>query len=225
VIPVQTVDARLTGRIYQDTMERICALVPRAGDPSWTTGVPACPGWTIRDVVAHMAAVAEDWADQTLTGAPTDEQTAEHIARFADRTTTQLLEAWSAATTLLQRMAATEGLSPPLGDIACHEHDIRAALDCAGARDSAAVWHTSDQLIPMLQPTRPVRITVEDGEYLCGPAEGPEIGLTTTRFEALRWRTGRRSRAQLATMDWTGDPAPIIDELYLFGPTPVDLVE
>lgn len=222
---MQTVDARLTSRIYRDTKERICALLPGADHPSWAISVPACPGWTIRDVVAHMTAVAEDWADGTLSGAPTDEQTAEHVARFADRNTEQLLEAWTAATARLQRMAATDGLSPPLGDIACHEHDIRGAIDRAGARESAAVWHTSDRLIPMLQPSRPVRITVEDGEYLCGPAEGPEIGLITTRFEALRWRTGRRSRAQLAAMNWTGDPAPIIEELFLFGPTLVDLVE
>ena len=222
---MQTVDTRLTSRIYQDTKERICALLPRSEDPSWAISVPACPGWTIRSVVAHLAAVAEDWVDGTLTGAPTDEQTAEHIARFADRTTTQLLDAWTTATRLLQQAAATDGLSPPLGDITCHEHDIRGALDRAGARESAAVWHTSDRLIAMLQPSRPLRITVEDGEYLCGAAEGPEIGLTTTRFDALRWRTGRRSRAQLAAMNWSGDPAPIIEELYLFGPAPVDLVE
>ncbi|WP_228032600.1 maleylpyruvate isomerase N-terminal domain-containing protein [Mycolicibacterium sp. P9-22] len=222
---MQTVDARLTSRIYLDTKERICALLPGADHPSWAISVPACPGWTVRDVVAHMTAVAQDWADGTLSGAPTDEQTAEHVARFADRNTAHLLEAWTAATARLQQMAATDGLSPPLGDIACHEHDIRGALDRAGARESAAVWHTSDRLIPMLQPSRPVRITVEDGEYLCGPAEGTEIGLTTTRFEALRWRTGRRSRAQLAAMNWSGDPAPIIEELYLFGPTLVDLVE
>ena len=222
---METVDARLTSRIYQDTKERICALLPKAGDPGWATSVPACPGWTMRDVVAHLTAVAEDWAAGALTGAPTDEQTAEHVARFADRTTTQLLQAWTAATSCLQRRAATDGLSPPLGDITCHEHDIRGALDRAGARESAAVWHTSDRLIAMLQPSLPVRITVEDGEYLCGSAEGPEIGLITTRFEALRWRTGRRSRAQLASMNWSGDPAPIIDELHLFGPAAFDLVE
>lgn len=222
---METVDARLTSRIYQDTKERICALLPDTADSPWATSVPACPGWTIRDVVAHLTAVAEDWADRTLTGAPTDEQTAEHVARFTGRSTTRLLEAWTAATTRLQHMAASDGLNPPLGDITCHEHDIRGALDRPGARESAAVWHTSDRLIPMLQPSRPVRITVEDGEYLCGPAEGPELSLSTTRFEAVRWRTGRRSRAQLAAMKWSGDPAPIIDELYLFGPTPVDLVE
>lgn len=222
---MQTVDARLASRIYQDTEERIRGLMSGPEDPSWAVEVPACPGWTVRHVVAHLTGVAEDWADRTVAGAPTDEQTAEHVARFANRDTTALLQAWTDATTRLHRMAATDGVSPPLGDITCHEHDIRGALDRTGARNSAAVWHTSEQLIQMLQPSRPLRITVEDGEYRCGPADGAQIGLTTTRFEVLRWRTGRRSRAQVAAMDWAGDPAPIIDELHLFGPTPVDLVE
>ncbi len=128
---MQTVDARLTSRIYRDTKERICALLPSADHPSWAISVPACPGWTIRDVVAHMTAVAEDWADGTLSEAPTDEQTAEHVARFADRNTEQLLEAWTAATARLQRMAATDGLSPPLGDIAPTTSTISAAPSTA----------------------------------------------------------------------------------------------
>ena len=49
----------------------------------WNKAVPACPGWSVRDVVAHMTAVAEDWAAGSLAGPPTDEQTAAHVARFA----------------------------------------------------------------------------------------------------------------------------------------------
>ena len=71
----------------------------------------------------------------------------------------------------------------------------------------------------------PLRVTVEDGEYRSGPDDKPEIALRTTRFEALRWRTGRRSRAQLAAMDWSNDPTPVLDHLYLFGPANADLVE
>lgn len=211
--------------MYQDTQARICALLPDPDDPHWSDEVPACPGWSIRDVVAHLTAVAQDWAARTLSGAPTDEQTAEHIARFAHHSTADLLSAWTAAASELHRSAAADGLHPPLADITCHEHDIRGALGRPGARESAAVWHASDRLIPMLAPPRPLRITVEDGEYVCGPDRGTEIQLTTTRFEALRWRTGRRSRAQLAAMDWSEDPTPIIEELYLFGPAAVDLME
>jgi hypothetical protein len=66
---------------------------------------------------------------------------------------------------------------------------------------------------------------VEDGQYRSGPDDGTEILLRTTRFEALRWRTGRRSRAQLAAMDWSGNPTPVLDHLYLFGPADANVVE
>ena len=87
--------------------------------------------------------------------------------------------------------AETRGLEPPLGDITSHEHDIRGALGRPGARDSAAVRHSSDKLLGILLPRKPVRVIVEDGQYRCGPPDADEIVLRTTRFEALRWRTGR----------------------------------
>ena len=122
-------------------------------------------------------------------------------------------------------LAATNGVEPPLGDIVSHEHDIRAALGCPGARDSAAVWDTADRLLAMLTTPLPMRVTVEDGDYRSGPDGEPEICLRTTRFEALRWRTGRRSRTQMAALDWSGDPTPVLDQLYIFGPATFDLVE
>ena len=122
-------------------------------------------------------------------------------------------------------MAETAGSNRRVGDITSHEHDVRAALGRPGARDSAAVWYSSDRLLTNLRTPVPLRVTVEDAEYRSGPDDGAEIRLRTTRFEALRWRTGRRSRAQLAAMDWSGDPAPVLDHLYMFGPADIDVVE
>jgi uncharacterized protein (TIGR03083 family) len=215
-------------RLYQETRERIVALVSGPDKAAWSVPVTACPGWSVRDVVAHLVAVAEDWATGRLAGAPTDEETAAQIARFGGCHTAEILVSWTEAGARLDEMAETAGLAPPLGDITCHEHDIRAALGLPGARDSAAVWCISDQLLAALRTPVPLRVTVEDGQYRSGPedpAEGPEIRLSTTRFEALRWRTGRRSRAQLAALNWSGDPTPVLDHLYMFGPAQADLIE
>ncbi|TFV54889.1 maleylpyruvate isomerase family mycothiol-dependent enzyme [Mycobacterium sp. PS03-16] len=218
-------DAQRSARLYQDTRERIVLLVSGLGDAGWQTPVPACPGWSIRDVVSHLAAVAEDWASGRLAGAPSDEETAEHVARYRDRDTAGLLDTWHAAAAQLERLAHTRALVPPLGDVVTHEHDIRAALDRPGARDTAAVRVVSDQLLTMLAPPVPLRVIVEDAEYRSGPTDGSEIRLRTNRFESVRWRTGRRSRAQLAAMDWSADPAPVLDHLYQFGPATADLRE
>ena len=62
---VSVTDARLTARLYQETRERISKLVTGTDDAALSTAVAACPGWSGRDVVAHVAAVADDWAQTT----------------------------------------------------------------------------------------------------------------------------------------------------------------
>lgn len=218
-------DAGALARLYQQTRNRITQLLEAEDDPAWKSPVDACPGWSVRDVVAHMTAVAQDWADGHLTGAPTDAQTAEHVTRYGGLEESALLHAWADAASRLDELAETAGLEPPLGDIACHEHDIRSAIGKPGARDAESVRWTSDRLLQMLRPPAPLCVVVEDGQYRSGPAGGIELHLHTTRFEALRWRTGRRSRAQLIAMDWSADPAQVLDHLYLFGPAAADVIE
>ncbi|WP_458316930.1 maleylpyruvate isomerase N-terminal domain-containing protein [Mycolicibacterium brisbanense] len=216
-----TADPVYVWTLYRDTRQRIVDLMT---EDAWEVNVPACPLWSVRDVVAHMTAVAEDWAAGTLTPPPSDAETAAQIARFDGHDTTDVLAAWDAAATRLHRLAE-RGTAPPLGDIVVHEHDIRGALAAPGARHDAAVSQTSDQLLNILKTPVPLRVTVEDGDYRTGPQGGGEIGLRSTRFEVLRWRTGRRSRGQLAAMDWSADPTPVLEHLYLFGPADADLTE
>ncbi|WP_051342203.1 maleylpyruvate isomerase N-terminal domain-containing protein [Pseudonocardia spinosispora] len=212
-------------RLYQETKNRIAGLVSELDESGLGTVVPACPAWSIREVVAHLAAVAEDWTAGRLTGPPDDDETAAQVARFAGRGMAEVMAAWTEAAARLDHQAATAGLNPPIGDIVSHEQDIRGALGRPGARDCVALSYSADQVLTMLRTPVPLRITVDGVQYRSGPAEGAVIGLTTTRFEALRWRTGRRSRAQLAAMDWSGDPAPLLDHLYLFGPATTDVTE
>ena len=225
MIRVPAADPRQLVSHYQETRERITALVAELDDAAWSTSVAACPKWSVRDVVAHLAAVAEDSVRGGLAGPPTDEQTAAQVARFRDLHVSEILSAWTDAAAQLDGWAESTGRKPPLGDITSHEHDIRSAINRPGARDSAAVWHSSDQLLTNLQTPAPLLVTVEDGEYLSGAGDRAEIRLRTTRFESLRWRTGRRSRAQLAAMDWSGDPTPVLDHLFLFGPADADVDE
>ena len=222
---VTEADPRRIARAYQETRERITALVTGLDDTASSIAVAACPGWSVRDVVVHLTAVAEDWVRGRLAGPPTDEETAAQITRFGDQDVAEILAARTDAAAQLDQMAETHGMEPPLGDITSHEHDIRGAVGRPGARDSAAVRYCSDRLLTNLRPPAPLRVTVEDHEYRCGPDGGTEIALRTTRFEALRWRTGRRSRAQLAAMNWTGDPSPVLDHLYMFGPADADIIE
>ena len=180
MIRVSVADPRLITRLYQETRERIIALVTGLDDAAWSTAVADCPGWSIRDVVAHLAAVAEDWARGRSAGPLTDDETAAQIARFGGYDVAEILAAWTDAAAQLYRIAETTGAEPPLGDITSHEHDVRGGIGRPGARDSAAVWHSSDQLLTNLRTPVPLRVTVEDAEYRSGPHDRAEIRLRTT---------------------------------------------
>ena len=211
-------------RLYQEARERMVVMVTAFEEDTLAEiVVPACPRWSVRDVLAHVTATAEDWVAGRLTGPPTDDDTAAQVRRFDGHRLGDILGAWSEATLALDEMAETAGIPPPLGDIVSHEHDIRSALGQPGARDISAVITVSDQLLTMLAPPVPLRVAVEDAEYRVGPDSGAALLLRTKRFEAIRWRTGRRSRRQLAAMDWSDDPSAVLEHLYLFGPADDDI--
>ena len=211
--------------VYCETKDRIVSLLTGSAAAQWNQPVPACPGWSVRDVVAHLTAVALDLPEGRLAIPPSDAETAEHVRRFAARDEDELLAVWAGATDRLVQLAEATGLEPPLGDIACHEHDIRAALGKPGSRDADSVRWTARELMAMLDPPVPLRVVTEMDEYRSGPRNGTEIVLRSTLFETMRWRLGRRSRTQLAAMDWSSDPGPVLDHLYVFGPAGTDIIE
>ncbi len=212
-------------QLYGDSRVRLLALVSGLDEKGLAAPVPACPGWRVRDVVAHLTAVGEDVLEGRLTGPPTEEQSAAQVARFRGRPFPEVLARWDE---LAPRFAsAIDGFEvwPAVLDVATHEQDVRGALGVPGARDSDAVRLGSDRLLRWLRPPVPLRVMVEDGSYDLGPDGDDVILLRTDRFEALRWRMGRRSRRQLADLDWAGDPSPVLDHLVVFGPAATDIDE
>jgi uncharacterized protein (TIGR03083 family) len=212
-------------QLYGDSRARLLALVTGLDEPGLTAPVPACPGWRVRDVVAHLTAVGEDVLEGRLTGPPTEEQSAAQVARFAGRPFPEVLARWEELAPRFE--AAIDGFEvwPAVLDVAAHEQDVRGALGAPGARDTEVVRLGSDRLLSWLQPPVSLRVVVEDVAYDLGPEGEAAIVLRTDRFEAFRWRLGRRSRRQLAGLDWTGDPSPVLDHLVVFGPAAADVDE
>ena len=175
--------------------------------------------------MCHLVANVEDAAAGRLTIPPPDEQTAAQVARCQNRDLAEMLRAWAALAPPAEEAIAEFRLWPAVIDVASHEQDIRGALGRPGARNAAAIWHGAEWLLSGMTAPVPLRIAVEEAEFRAGPGGGIEVRLTTSRFEAFRWRMGRRSRAQLAALDWSGDPAPVLDHLVIFGPADSDIIE
>jgi uncharacterized protein (TIGR03083 family) len=212
-------------QLYGDSRARLLALVTALDEPGLDAPVPACPSWRVRDVVAHLTAVAEDVLEGRLTGPPTEEQTAAQVARFTGRPFPDVLARWDELAPGFAAAIDAFEVWPAVLDVASHEQDVRGALGAPGARDSDAVRLGSDRLLRWLQPPVSLRVLVEGGAYDLGPEGDDAIVLRTDRFEAFRWRMGRRSRRQLADLHWTGDPSPALDHLVVFGPAATDIHE
>jgi uncharacterized protein (TIGR03083 family) len=229
--------------LYQQARLRLMELASGLDAAELATAVPACPGWAVRDVIAHLTAVAEDAVAGKLAGPPSDEVTAAQIARLADVRVPALLDRWTAAAPQFEHRVGTARVWAALIDVTSHEQDVRGALGTPGARDSAAVRHCTTWLLSGLRVPVPLLVATEDGSVLAGPrGEAGHVGtadpggaastdgragltLSTSRFEAFRWRMGRRSRAQLAAMRWSGDPAEVLGHLSVFGPATDDVDE
>jgi uncharacterized protein (TIGR03083 family) len=211
--------------LYRDTRERLVLLLSELDGAALATRVPGCPAWSVREVVAHLTAVSQDVLAGRLTRIATEREIAAQVARFKDHDLAGILAAWDEVVSQFERLVGTLGAWPAVVDIASHEHDIRGAVGRPGARDAEVVWQSAGWLLTRLRPPVPLRVAVEDAEFRAGPDNGTELRLTTSRFEAFRWRMGRRSRAQLAGLDWSGVPAPLLDHLTMFGPAARDIIE
>jgi uncharacterized protein (TIGR03083 family) len=211
--------------MYRETRERLAALVAGLDEAELGAPVPACPGWSVADVIGHLAAIPEDALAGRLTGPPSEEQTAAQVDRFRGRPMAQILAGWDELAPRFEEVVAAFKVWPAVIDVASHEQDIRGAIGLPGARDTEVIRQMSGWLLARLRPPVRVRVTVEDTQIQVGPDGEPALGLTTTWYEAFRWRMGRRSRDQLAALDWSGDPAPVLDHLVIFGPARADIIE
>lgn len=212
----------------------------RAADADAITArvVPACPAWTVPQLVSHMVGSVDDVLAGNVEGAASDAWTAAQVERNAGIPLETLLDHWDevgpeleAALPLIPRAPASQIVL----DLTTHEQDLRGALGAPGARDSAGITvafgfmaKSLDRLIKTSAlPT--LEITTTDRVVTLGDvAEGEEaqVHLAGPLFDLFRSFGGRRTLDQIRALDWSADPTPYLDA-YFGGiltppPTPLD---
>lgn len=209
--------------LYRSTHARVVEVL-EGGD--WTTPVPACPGWRVHDLVGHLLGLAEAVAALELEGFGSHSWTAEQVGRAAAVPRDELAGRFrEIADAVGERLADDSGQLPlpiafaTVGDLTVHEHDLRAALDRPGARDSDAVEFSYRLQVRRLDKqlrrrhAPALRLAPTDAPPQVA-GEGPEAGVVVApRFELWRTMMGRRSRAQAAAFDWTPGPEEWIEDV------------
>ncbi len=166
---VDTPEADLA-RLYGETRERLTTLVAGLDEAQLAAPVPACPGWSVADVIGHLAAIPEDALAGRLTGPPSEAETAVQVARFRGRLMAQTLAGWTEQAPRFEEIVAAFEVWPAVIDVASHEQDIRGAVGQPGARDTEVIKQMSGWLIARLRPPVPVPAAVLDHLVIFGPA-------------------------------------------------------
>ncbi|MFD1151121.1 maleylpyruvate isomerase family mycothiol-dependent enzyme [Saccharothrix hoggarensis] len=212
---------------YDAARRRIISLAT-GGDPG--APVDACPGWTVKDVVAHLAGGLGDFAEGRFEGVEDGSWGERQVRERRDRGLGDLLVEWE------RNFQVAEGLfDSPMGavlvaEIVSHEHDIRTALGRPGERDNVAVRAALTRPLQELDKRMrarhvpALRITLEHGDRVVGEGD-PAGSLRTSSFELLRVLGGRRDEEQVRGLDWDVDPTPWLSVLALFGKRDTALVE
>lgn len=233
---------------YADGLRTLLALSTNLGPDQLAMVVPACPDWTVRDLLAHLAGVAEDagagryfrgavdaWRDPALAAAR-ERWTAGHVAERTDWDHEKLLRTLDDQGQHLINVLRT-GQGPgsdgpawlpaaPVADLAVHLHDLSEALDVPADADSAvsrlgfAVYR--DWLRTRILALGLPALRLADGarEWVLGDGE-PAISFNADRYELFRAITGRRSATEIRSYVSTGDLTPY---LPIIAPYPLPAV-
>ena len=140
---------RELGERYEEVRARIGRLVADVDDPK-SVIVPACPRWSVHDLISHLTGNCANVIRGDLEGVATDPWTAAQVEERKDRTTAAVLAEWAEVAPPYAAMIDDfPGLfgRMTIGDITAHEHDLRGAIGKPGQRGSESLWIAIDFLM------------------------------------------------------------------------------
>ena len=240
------------GDLYDQVRKETSELVAGLDPAQLEIEAPATPGWSVRDIVAHLAADAtylinDDFpreffqafgeADAVLV---LNDWTSGQLAEREDRSLEELLQEWDTSGSEVAAMMRGEKPWPEgnfpfadrilLTDATVHQQDIFGALGLQRGHDSAAIKIGLSGYIATMgwrlssAGIPPLRFDLGEKTYTAGEGE-PGATVTASRFEFFRAMSGRRSPEQIKAYKWHGDPAPYVDYFYPYGVRQEALVE
>jgi uncharacterized protein (TIGR03083 family) len=186
---------RHVGRFYEDVRSRIVDLVAGLDEDGTATPLPACPDWSIHDVVAHVTGNCANILSGDLDGVATPAWTAEQVEARKTRTLGQILDEWDVVGPQIAAMAddfpGRSGVQL-VADLTVHEHDIRGALGRPGARRTDSVELSLDFFVSIMLSAAaeafgltPLEVRAGDRAWVIGTGRAPTGELEDWRAEVF----------------------------------------
>lgn len=235
---------------YEDGLRRLVTLVDGLSDGQLRTTVPACPLWSVQDLVAHVCGVAEDsvrgaffdgamlaWAEPALARRREDWTAWQVEARRGHDRHTLLAELERHGHALVHGLRRGERatvdvpawmIAAPAGDLAAHLGDLREALGLDPDVGSpvtrygfAGYRHWLGERI-VARGLAPLRLASpgDDSEWVVGGDAEPGAAVEADTYELFRAISGRRRLDDVAGWRWSGDATSYLPALSPYPPAP-----
>jgi uncharacterized protein (TIGR03083 family) len=213
-------------RAQQRVIDLVADLPPDRAEVT----VPACPAWTVRDLLSHMVGLGVDVVAGDEPDDHNDAWTGKHVTERAGRDVAALVAEWQAVAEPLRAYMRTT--SPrPLGDVIIHEQDLRGALGVPGGQDTEGLRSIRDRFAGRfagrVTDLPPIALVGDAWAWTSrGGADDAAVVVRAPDFDLARALQTRRSAAQLRGWTTRGDITPYLDAFAMLGPLPsADLSE
>ncbi len=205
---------------YRESRNKIEALINDHKGDFKEIIVPGSPEWSVHDVVAHLAGILDDISCGKVEGVGSKEWTAMQVQKRKVFDTKEVLDEWNRLSPQFEESLDALGRMGKLSvmDVVTHEFDICGALQIQCEKDTDRLDIAFDFIVNGVVHSalkKGITIGVVAGNEYGDTVEGPV--LQASKYEAFRALTGRRSEAQILSMNWRGDPYKALPALN-FGP-------
>lgn len=210
--------------LWRGVVVRVSDLALSLSERQTQRLVPACPDWTVRDLLAHMVGLGADVLGGNEPDDHDDLWTQAQVAARAEHAVPRLVEEWQLLVPELSEWMTANG-SRPLNDAVIHEQDLRCAVDRPGARSTAELAIVRDRLLERiadrLAGLPPIALCGTGWEWVSqGSADDAETTLEASDFDLARAVMGRRTAGELREWTARGDVAAYLDAFAHLGPLP-----
>ncbi|MBK5287620.1 MAG: maleylpyruvate isomerase N-terminal domain-containing protein [Acidimicrobiia bacterium] len=221
------------GALYESIRRDLISVVLAADPSDLEALVAATPEWRVRDVVAHVTGIAEDLNAGNFGDGDPDAFTRVQVVRHQDSPLPEVIATWDREAPQFEaglRLLGYQIGNHFVGDLFIHFVDVVTTLGHPVDRDSTAVWVSLDWYLDALEAaetgddrgaleviTGPERRIIGSGEVSASVMAAP--------FEILRACAGRRSAAQIARFDWSGESDLFQPRLSQYSTPSIDVTD